>query len=124
MARLEGKVAVITGAGSGIGRASAKRFVAEGARVLLVDIDDESGQYFVALEWLPQSLADVVALYEAACGRSRTVTDGASFDDVSALEGFRPFTLRFAVIHLLEETARHLGHMDVLREAIDGTTGE
>jgi NAD(P)-dependent dehydrogenase (short-subunit alcohol dehydrogenase family) len=35
--RLEGKVAVITGAGSGIGRASALRFAAEGARVLVVD---------------------------------------------------------------------------------------
>jgi 3-oxoacyl-[acyl-carrier protein] reductase len=39
--RLEGKVAVITGAGSGIGRASAERFAAEGARVVVVDINSE-----------------------------------------------------------------------------------
>jgi 3-oxoacyl-[acyl-carrier protein] reductase len=37
--RLDGKVAIITGAGSGIGAGSARRFVAEGARVLVADID-------------------------------------------------------------------------------------
>jgi 3-oxoacyl-[acyl-carrier protein] reductase len=37
--RLEGKVAVVTGAGSGIGRATARRFVAEGARVIAADLD-------------------------------------------------------------------------------------
>jgi NAD(P)-dependent dehydrogenase (short-subunit alcohol dehydrogenase family) len=41
--RLAGKVAVITGAGSGIGLATARRFAAEGARVICTDIDDEAG---------------------------------------------------------------------------------
>ena len=35
-----------------------------------------------------------------------------------------PFTMRFALTHLLEETARHLGHLDVLCELADGRTGE
>jgi NAD(P)-dependent dehydrogenase (short-subunit alcohol dehydrogenase family) len=42
--RLEGKVAVITGAASGIGRASARRFAAEGALVCVVDLSDEPGK--------------------------------------------------------------------------------
>jgi NAD(P)-dependent dehydrogenase (short-subunit alcohol dehydrogenase family) len=46
--RLEGKVAVITGAASGIGRASARRFAAEGARVCVVDLADEPGERVAA----------------------------------------------------------------------------
>ncbi|MFC8447556.1 3-oxoacyl-ACP reductase [Kitasatospora sp. NPDC057223] len=42
--RLDGRVAVITGAGSGIGLATARRFAAEGARVVCVDLDKTSGE--------------------------------------------------------------------------------
>ena len=46
--RLDGKVAVITGACSGIGLATVRRFVEEGARVVLGDIDDARGAEIVA----------------------------------------------------------------------------
>ena len=42
MAKLDGRVAVITGGSGGIGVAAAKRFVAEGAKVMLVDLDEKS----------------------------------------------------------------------------------
>ncbi|MEZ5727978.1 MAG: glucose 1-dehydrogenase [Burkholderiaceae bacterium] len=48
MGQLEGKVAIVTGAASGIGEASARLFVAEGARVLLADIQDEKGKGIAA----------------------------------------------------------------------------
>jgi NAD(P)-dependent dehydrogenase (short-subunit alcohol dehydrogenase family) len=44
MNRLAGKVAVITGAGAGIGRASANMFVAEGAKVVVAEIDEALGE--------------------------------------------------------------------------------
>ncbi|MPZ80697.1 MAG: glucose 1-dehydrogenase [Actinophytocola sp.] len=44
MGRLAGKVALITGAARGQGAAAARRFVAEGARVVLCDVDDEAGK--------------------------------------------------------------------------------
>lgn len=47
--RLEGKVAVVTGAGSGIGRASALAFLAEGARVVVADMNERTGAETVKL---------------------------------------------------------------------------
>jgi uncharacterized damage-inducible protein DinB len=65
--------------------------------------------------------------YEAACASSREVVAGAqSLDQLSVekrLNGMH-FDLRWVLLHLIEETARHAGHADLLREAVDGTTGE
>ena len=46
--RLKGKIAIVTGAASGIGQASAKRFAIEGARVIITDIDAKGGQLTAA----------------------------------------------------------------------------
>ncbi len=48
MARMQGKVAIVTGAASGIGEATARLFAYEGASVLLADIDDERGNRLAA----------------------------------------------------------------------------
>jgi len=78
---------------------------------------------FDVVDELP--FAEVVDRYRRACDRSRAALDGRAMDDhaVHAVDG-EDFTVRFALVHLVEETARHLGHLDILRELLDGTTGE
>ncbi|MFF7633439.1 3-oxoacyl-ACP reductase [Kitasatospora sp. NPDC008050] len=70
--RLDGRVAVITGAGSGIGLASARRLASEGAKVVCVDLDEKSGKaaaeevggLFVQADVTDEEA--VKAMYEAA----------------------------------------------------------
>ncbi len=62
--RLTGKVAIITGAARGMGEASAQRFVAEGARVVLVDKRDDLGTAVAAL--LNEAAGETVACYVSA----------------------------------------------------------
>jgi uncharacterized damage-inducible protein DinB len=65
--------------------------------------------------------------YRDACDRSRKAMAAAvSLDQQSVLtlRDGRHFSLRWVLLHLIEETARHAGHADLLREAIDGSVGE
>ena len=65
--------------------------------------------------------------YREACSRSREVVFTSTGPDqlsVKALGDGRNFSLRWVLLHLVEETARHAGHADFLREAIDGMVGE
>ena len=65
-------------------------------------------------------------LYRAACERTRQTTAERSLDDLVVTPGRdgERWNLRWLLLHLIEETARHCGHADLIREAIDGITGE
>jgi uncharacterized damage-inducible protein DinB len=67
---------------------------------------------------------EVVELYLATCEASRQVANAHSLDDVAALQrADEDVSLRYIGVHMIDEYARHLGHADLLREAIDGSTG-
>ncbi len=68
-------------------------------------------------------MASLVAEYQAECERSRQAIAGHQLDTVARSEGM-DFTLRYTLAHMIEETARHCGHLDLLRESIDGATGQ
>ena len=68
------------------------------------------------------AMADLLRAYAEETARCDAVIVAApSLDSVSATRGF---SLRWIVCHMIEETARHLGHIDLLREQADGEVGE
>ena len=69
------------------------------------------------------TLAALVDEYERECERSGAAIAGADLDDKALGEGMT-FNLRYALTHMIEETARHCGHLDLLREVTDGRTGQ
>jgi uncharacterized damage-inducible protein DinB len=71
-----------------------------------------------------ESTKDVIDFYKQACEESRRVASAASLDDHAARPDRSDYTLRWIMLHMIEETSRHNGHIDILREMIDGATGE
>lgn len=70
---------------------------------------------------------ELLELFEAACTRSRTACAAVgSLDTMSVRTDANgdPWSLRWIYVHMIEEYARHVGHADLLREAIDGSTGD
>lgn len=69
-------------------------------------------------------LHQLIAEYEAECVASRAVVAARELDDQGTTDRGEPVNVRWVVVHMIEETARHVGHLDLLRELLDGSTGE
>ena len=81
--------------------------------------EDPDGEFHVPPE---VTLAELLADYAAEARRcDAIIAEAASLDAVSVR---RSFSLRWILMHLVEETARHVGHLDLLRERADGSVGE
>lgn len=71
----------------------------------------------------PDDTADsLIAGYRAACARSRAVAKGFALDDVVPHHEMGSVSVRWVYVHLIEETARHAGHLDILREQLEGVS--
>jgi uncharacterized damage-inducible protein DinB len=77
-----------------------------------------------------RGIDDALAVWRAEIARARELTADASLDDCGELRerdaqlvGTHEVSLRWILIHMIEEYARHNGHADLIRERIDGVTG-
>jgi uncharacterized damage-inducible protein DinB len=69
------------------------------------------------------TLDGLLADYRAACARSREIAAGLPLDHAVPHRHTGSVNLRWIYVHLIEETARHAGHIDILREQLDNTVG-
>ncbi|MCL9793462.1 DinB family protein [Frankia sp. AgKG'84/4] len=70
------------------------------------------------------TLGGALGDYESACAVSRQAAAGFALDDTLDHPDAGRVSLRWIYVHMIEETARHTGHADILRELTDGATGE
>ncbi|GHG99699.1 DUF664 domain-containing protein [Streptomyces rubradiris] len=77
-----------------------------------------------------RGLDEAMTVWRAEVARGRAVIDGAALDGSGRLPereaghvGDRGVSLRWILVHMIEEYARHNGHADLIRERIDGVTG-
>ncbi|MGX7829430.1 DinB family protein [Actinokineospora sp. 24-640] len=83
--------------------------------------ENPDGEFEAAADLPTEQL---IAEYRAECANSRAVTTRMPFDDTVPFRDRGQVSVRWVVLHMIEETARHAGHLDIIRELLDGATGE
>ena len=71
-----------------------------------------------------ETTEDVLAFYGRARAAADQVIDELDIEDTGTAWFGEAVTMRWVLIHMVEETARHAGHVDILRELIDGMAGD
>ncbi len=85
-----------------------------------MDMGWRSQMFELPARW---GLDEVTAFYRTESALADAALDQVASLDLPSAADFRPTTWRWAVFHLIEEAARHVGHMDITRELLDGRTG-
>ena len=68
--------------------------------------------------------ADMIAFYDRACIAADASIDEIGLDGMGKSWNGTAVSMRWVLVHMIEETARHAGHIDILRELLDGATGD
>lgn len=71
-----------------------------------------------------ETTEDVVAFYGRARAAADKVIGEVALDETGTAWFGDTVSMRWVLLHMVEETARHAGHMDIVRELLDGTTGD
>jgi hypothetical protein len=70
-----------------------------------------------------ETTQDITGYYRRAWAAANAVIQELDLTDTGTAWSGETVSLRWVIVHMIEETARHAGHMDILRELLDGTTG-
>ncbi len=84
-------------------------------------IDDPERDFRVAPD---ETLEALITQYDEQCTSSREAAARFDLDHVVPHPALGEVSARWIYVHMIEETARHVGHADILREQLDGTTGD
>ncbi|MFD5425943.1 DinB family protein [Streptomyces sp. NPDC127084] len=97
--------------------------VDEDAPPLYYTDEDPDGDHHVTAD---DTWEQAHGAWQGEIARARRLAAPRSLDDLSAgtSRSGEPFNLRWIYVHMIEEYARHNGHADLLRERIDGATGD
>jgi uncharacterized damage-inducible protein DinB len=85
--------------------------------------EDQDGDFNGAIPD-PAVVADAFSNWRAAIEEARAVTARTELEATFVYAETRPISLRWVLTHMIEEYARHNGHADLIRQSIDGATGE
>ena len=85
-----------------------------------VDADPEADMRLAAGE----TPAEVVAFYRRARAAADEAIGDLLLEDTGSAWSGETVTLRWVLVHMVEEVARHAGHLDIVRELVDGATGD
>ncbi len=85
------------------------------------DLSDNPDAELLDLD--PARYEEDLKIFQAEIEAARAAVENVPLDHTFELSG-SPMTLRWVYLHMIEEYARHNGHADLLRERIDGATGE
>ncbi|MET7754314.1 DinB family protein [Streptomyces sp. NPDC005389] len=67
---------------------------------------------------------EAFTVWREECARARAIVAAADSLDATGTHEGETYSVRYVLAHMIEEYARHNGHADLLRERLDGTTGE
>ena len=92
--------------------------------VAIVDGLDEEAWHrsVVPTGWTPAGLLEHLGGDQCAQSESVLATTPLSAPPLGKHGRYEPPNVRWVVLHMIEETARHVGHLDIARELLDGTT--
>lgn len=107
MARLEGKVAIITGAAQGMGAAHAKKFIAEGAKVVITDLNEEKG-HALAKELGDNALFVKQNVTSAEDWETVVAETEKAFGQVNVLVNNAGITMAKSILKMTEEEYRRI----------------